>query len=166
MLKTDGTFDHRGYSEKALYRMQKARVRAERAGAAAAAASAIAVTESLAPAVEGHSAASSRAATPTGGPTLPSEDDGAAVIINTAHMPDQAPSSTSNKDSSVDRTNLLRQHPVETTRFINLIVPLLVDVYAASVSVPVRTKSLASLLKAVAFQDEEELKITLQVCAD
>ena len=139
--------------------MQKARVRAERAAVAAAATAASTATDSLVASIEGHSATSSRAATPTGGATLQVEDDGTGVIIHTSHISDQ----TSSKESSVDRANLLRQHPAEITKFINLIVPLLIDVYAASVSVPVRTKSLASLLKAVAFQDEEQLKITLQV---
>ena len=60
--------------------------------------------------------------------------------------------------ATVDRTELLRSKPEVVGRFLHLMVPILVDVYAASVITPVRIKTLTGLLKAVSFLDGEELK--------
>ncbi len=49
-------------------------------------------------------------------------------------------------------------------RFIDLVVPILIDVYAASVITPVRVKTLTGLLKAVSFLDADGLKRVLTVC--
>lgn len=142
--------------------MVKAKAKAERAAALAQ------TTEAHTPAADVQSAASSRAhtPTPTGGPAASVDDDmtGLPVPPPPDHLSIPPPNGSSTKDTHAERTELLRLHPAEITRFINLIVPLLVDVYAASVSVPVRTKSLASLLKATAFQDEDQLRTTLQAC--
>jgi E3 ubiquitin-protein ligase TRIP12 len=46
---------------------------------------------------------------------------------------------------------------------MRLIVPILVDVYAASVAFNVRTKAMAGLLKALSFMEGEELKKALKV---
>ena len=63
------------------------------------------------------------------------------------------------KDSaSLDRTDLLRSKPEVVGRFLHLMVPILVDVYSASVNTPVRLKTLTGLLKAVSFLDGDELK--------
>ena len=58
----------------------------------------------------------------------------------------------------MDRTELLRSKSEIVGRFLHLMVPILVDVYAASVIMHVRVKTLTGLLKAVAFFDREELK--------
>lgn len=62
------------------------------------------------------------------------------------------------KEPTVDRTELLRSKPEVVNRFMHLMVPILVDVYAASVVTPVRIKTLTGLLKAVSFLDGDELK--------
>ena len=61
------------------------------------------------------------------------------------------------KEPVVDRTELLRSKPGVVGRFLHLMVPILVDVYAASVMTPVRIKTLTGLLKAVSFLDADEL---------
>lgn len=140
--------------------MAKAKVKSERSAALAA------VVGTHASVPDGQSAASSRAHTPTGGPPTPGDDDALGAVPPSEtldNLPTLPHTGLWTKDIPADRTELLRQHPAETTKFINLIVPLLIDVYAASVSVPVRTKSLASLLKATAFQNEEQLRTTLHV---
>lgn len=63
-----------------------------------------------------------------------------------------------------DRTELLRSKPEVVGRFMQLTVPILVDVYAASVSTPVRIKTLTGLLKAVSFLGADELKRVFTVC--
>jgi E3 ubiquitin-protein ligase TRIP12 len=64
---------------------------------------------------------------------------------------------------SEQRLELLREHPSLVARFVKAILPVLVDVYAASVAIRVRTKVLTGLVKAVAFTDSESLKVTLRV---
>ena len=69
----------------------------------------------------------------------------------------------SSKEASPDRTELLRSKPAIVGRFMQLIVPILIDVYAASVITPVRVKTLTGLLKAVSFLDGDGLKRVLTV---
>lgn len=61
------------------------------------------------------------------------------------------------------RLKLLSEHPQLIGRFIQSIVPVLVDVYAASVAARVRTKVLTGLVKAIAFGGSDHLRATLQV---
>lgn len=65
-----------------------------------------------------------------------------------------------------DRTELLRSKPTVVGRFMRLLLPILVDVYAASVATPLRMKTLSALLKAVSFLDGDDLKsvFTVRVC--
>ncbi|KAI0352109.1 hypothetical protein OH77DRAFT_1428880 [Trametes cingulata] len=152
-LPKDGVFDHKGYTEKALNKMIKAKAKAERAAARQAAAAAAA------------------AATQT-------EASGSELRPTTAVAPgEQAPASTAmpvdsqsihegvdalprleKESTAVDRTELLRSKPEVVGRFLRLLVPILVDVYAASVITPVRVRTLTGLLKAVSFLDGDELK--------
>lgn len=67
------------------------------------------------------------------------------------------------KEPAVDRTELLRSKPAVVDRFMQLMVPILIDVYAASVITPVRVKSLTGLLKAVSFLDGDGIKRVLKV---
>ena len=62
-----------------------------------------------------------------------------------------------------DRTEMLRSKQGVVGRFMQLLVPILVDVYAASVITPVRIKTLTGLLKAVSFLDSDGLKSVLLV---
>ena len=78
---------------------------------------------------------------------------------------DEEPSASARaKETPLDRTELLRSKPEVVGRFMQVMVPILVDVYAASVSTPVRIKTLTGLLKAVSFLDSEELKRVFTVC--
>jgi E3 ubiquitin-protein ligase TRIP12 len=77
---------------------------------------------------------------------------------------DEIAPSPPQKEPSIDRTELLRSKPAVVDRFMQLIVPILTDVYAASVATPVRVKSLTGLLKAVSFMDGDGIKRVLKVC--
>ncbi|TIC56498.1 hypothetical protein E3Q05_01686 [Wallemia mellicola] len=55
------------------------------------------------------------------------------------------------------RIECLRQNPDSINRFMSLMVPVFVEVYAASVSTPVRSKALAGLLKVISFAEEKQL---------
>jgi E3 ubiquitin-protein ligase TRIP12 len=65
--------------------------------------------------------------------------------------------------SSPSRTELLRSKSVVVSRFMQLLVPILVDVYAASVSAPIRMKTLTGILKTVSFLEGEGLKQVFMV---
>jgi E3 ubiquitin-protein ligase TRIP12 len=68
------------------------------------------------------------------------------------------------KESVVDRAELLRSKSDVVGHFMQLMVPILVDVYAASVAIPIRVKCLTALLKAVSFLNGDGIKRVLKVC--
>lgn len=136
-----------------------------------------AAANTLAVPPEEPSASPSRAETPSAQFAAGDDESAPAVFTAASDLSDHHLSSVhiaqpmsngsanGSAETVTDRTTLLRLHEDVMNRFITLMVPILVDVYAASVSVPIRIKSLASLLKAIAFQDEEQLKHSLKVRA-
>ncbi|TDL21828.1 hypothetical protein BD410DRAFT_771174 [Rickenella mellea] len=163
-LPKDGTFDHKSYSEKALHRMIKAKAKADRAAARALASASSHPPTPLVPGTP--SAAPSRSHTPAGDEdVLPGTSS--LAIPDVAAAVDAAGGSGreaagAGAGAAVDRAELLRANADVVNHFIRLIVPILVDVYAASVSVPLRIKSLTALLKAICFLDSEQLVATLK----
>ena len=133
--------------------MTKAKAKADRAAARALAAESGQLVASP---------MSSRAHTPT-----PGEDE--VVAVNTPEqsngaldaLPVLAAAPTG--ESAIDRVELLRSNLHVANRFIRLVVPILVDVYAASVSPTLRIKSLTAILKAISFQEIGQLRKTLKV---
>ena len=95
----------------------------------------------------------------------PAGQDPATGTSTDADVEDPPPPAPA-KEASVDRTELLRSKPAVVGRFMQLMVPILVDVYAASVITPVRVKTLTGLLKAVSFLDASGLKrvLTASIC--
>lgn len=75
-----------------------------------------------------------------------------------------AVTSTSVKEIPLERTELLRSKPVVVERFVQLLMPILIDVYAASVVTPIRIKTLTGLLKAISFLDADAIKQVFMVC--
>ncbi|KAF8519043.1 hypothetical protein BU17DRAFT_48078 [Hysterangium stoloniferum] len=142
-LPKDGVFDNKGYTEKSLARLVKVKAKAERAAQRAASAA--------------SSAAPSKAPTPS----LP--EDNAPTPDESAHSRNTEPAeSSSAKEAPVSRMELLRSKLELVALFTKLLVPVLVDVYAASVASHVRTKTLTALLKAVSFLDGDDLKNALK----
>uniref|UniRef100_D8Q152 HECT-type E3 ubiquitin transferase n=1 Tax=Schizophyllum commune (strain H4-8 / FGSC 9210) TaxID=578458 RepID=D8Q152_SCHCM len=153
-LPKDGVFDHKSYTEKSLARLIKAKAKADRA-AARQAAQAPFVAALLLPEPTPATASS----TPTG--EEPSET---AAGSSTPAQGDEASVSTSTKPAGApvsERTQLMRSHPDLVGTFMQLTVPILIDVYAASVNLSLRTKTLTGLLKAISFLDAEGLKRVL-----
>lgn len=150
-LPKDGVFDHRSYTEKALSRLVKAKAKADRAAARQAAAAA------LGPALD--LIGGSGAGLP--GHSVVADDnsvaEGTTADSQSVQDGEELSSSAQPKEAAPDRTELLRSKPEAVGRFLRLLVPILVDVYAASVMTPVRIKTLTGLLKAVSFLDGEEL---------
>lgn len=161
----DGVFDHKAYTEKTLKKLQRGgrRTRSNRSPL---------TTEISTPADEGaETPASTGAATPPAAPAPPSGDAGpsgfglpeGAIGAPVSIRDLTAKAKKDSEAQSEQRLELLKGHPDLIARFIKAIVPVLVDVYAASVAVRVRTKVLNGLIKAVAFADAESLRATLQV---
>ncbi|KAF9563919.1 hypothetical protein CPC08DRAFT_632025 [Agrocybe pediades] len=146
-LPKEGVFDHKVYTEKSLAKMVKAKAKAERAAArlAAQSGSAAPTTSSTPTPVVAASDAP-----PTGDPVSqePDENKEASAALPGAEV-------------VADRTEMLRSKPAAVGKFMQLLVPILVDVYAASVITPVRIKTLTGLLKAVGFLDADGLKPVL-----
>lgn len=65
--------------------------------------------------------------------------------------------------ASTLRTELLRGKAEVLSRFMRLMTPVLVEVYAASVAVVIRTRALAGLLKVASFLEGEELWKVVEV---
>lgn len=150
-MNVDGVFDHKSFTEKSFAKMVKAKAKADRA------------------AIRQATAGASSAVTPpihvlTPPPQSdPTSQDPATATSTDADVEDP-PLPVISKEPAVDRTDLLRSKPVVVGRFLQLMVPILVDVYAASVITPVRVKTLTGLLKAVSFLDGNDLKRVLTVC--
>lgn len=124
--------------------MQKAKAKADRAAARQASQAALAAALMVVPSVEEAGPTEVPAAVQTPQETQVSAETG----------PSAPP----------DRTELLRSKSDVVGRFMNLTVPILIDVYAASVITPIRVKTLTGLLKAISFLDAEGLKRVLTVC--
>jgi len=103
--------------------------------------------------------------TSSNGSSDPTEASAATEPISeTPSREDQAESlHTPAKDQVPDRNELLRSKPEVVGRFMHLIVPVLIDVYAASVITSVRLKTLTGFLKAVGFLETEDLKRVFSV---
>ena len=67
------------------------------------------------------------------------------------------------KQKLANRIEVLRQRPEVVRRFARSIIPVLVDVYAATVALQVRSRTLSGILKAVSWMEPEELTVVLKV---
>ena len=163
-LISDGVFDHKGYTEKSLARMVKAKAKADRAAARLAAHQAN-VAQATSLAVEPSTAITA--------PVIATIDREVSLAPLATDTPLQEPDEAGDNivepaENEVvpDRTEMLRSKPAVVAKFMQLLVPILVDVYAASVITPVRIKTLTGLLKAVSFLDGDGLKRVLMVSLD
>ena len=157
-LPKDGVFESKAYTEKSLGKIKKGRKsdrsprptrRSSRAGDVAPPA------VSAGPSTPIFSAtvplpASNETPTSTTGPPLSVKDATAKAKRDTDEQMEQ-------------RIHLLKSRPELLGKFVKAIVPVLVDVYAASVALRVRTKVLTGLVKAIASAEPADLRITLRV---
>ncbi|KAG6335267.1 hypothetical protein ID866_3823 [Astraeus odoratus] len=149
-LPKDGVFDHKGYTDKALARMVKAKAKADRAAARQTAASPSQIVPAVTPPDSSQHISFG-------------QTEGAQESDTQIQDADELPHSNVMADSASDRTELLRSKPEVVGRFMRLMVPVLIDVYAASVVTPIRVKTLTGLLKAVGFLEGDELRVALNM---
>jgi hypothetical protein len=93
------------------------------------------------------------------------EDTDIPIIPAPQSATDGEPSSSSHtrRDSSHPRLSLLRSNLEVVSRFLHLIIPVLFDVYAASMTLQIRLRSLTSILKATNFVDNEDISLLFRV---
>lgn len=136
--------------------MVKAKAKADRAAARLAAHQAhVAAQAGGEPSSTAMAPTVDREASPATGTDVPSQE----VDEAGDHMAAEAAES----EVVPDRTDMLRSKSAVVAKFMQLLVPILIDVYAASVITPVRIKTLTGLLKAVSFLDGDGLKRVLMV---
>ena len=136
-----------------MSRLVRAKAKADRAAAklAAAGTSGAPVAEpSLAPATDPEG-------TPAGAVT---------PVESQLQESDDTTPAPAQPNAPVDRIELFRANPKDVGRFMTLLVPILVDVYAASVIIAVRMKTLNGLLKAISFLDSDGIQKVLKVGPD
>lgn len=156
-LPKDGVFDPKSYTEKSLAKIKKGRKiersdrltrRSSRTGDAV---TPIGSAGPSTPMMGGPSALpGADTPTPTAGPPASVLDAIARAKKDADHQTEQ-------------RITLLKSRPELLGKFIKAIVPILVDVYAASVASRVRSKVLIGLVKAIASAEKDDLKDTLKV---
>lgn len=182
-LPREGVFDLKAYTEKAFDKIKsgaKPGKEVRRSSRTSKTASAV-QSANITPPDAGNEPVEFLHETPSTGATRSDEQTDAFPSSSSRAGPDYAgmPSSlnyiSSNPQGMLSRTRkmqeaqadqrleMLKTHPELVAKFVKTILPVLVDVYAASVAVRVRTKVLSGLAKAVAFTDAESLKITLRV---
>ncbi|KZT55287.1 hypothetical protein CALCODRAFT_498890 [Calocera cornea HHB12733] len=143
-LPKDGVFDAKQYTEKALSKALKAKRKSERAAAR----------------VAQVQAQSGSSASPSVGPQ---DDNLFSMPIDEELAPRSAtPSIKEDPDAPPSRSDILRANEHVVMRFMRLMLPILVDVYAASVAMSLRNKTMASILKAISFLNGDELKHILR----
>ncbi|CAE7224785.1 unnamed protein product [Rhizoctonia solani] len=166
-LPRDGVFDHRAYSEKALARMVKAKIKALKSAranpTAGPSSSTIPEPMDLTPDDPGTvtPVAAPGSATPVARPGSPVHAMTPPLIPGSPVIRPVSPSAQ--PTPTLSRTELLRSKPELIGRYMRLIVPVLVDVYAASVSTQTRTKSLTGILKAMSFSEGEEVNSSVPI---
>lgn len=129
--------------------MIKAKAKAERAAARQTVANALGVS------VPAQASAVAGSSTPAEDSPVP---EPVADVQQAAADVDEVPAVVPAREPVLDRTELLRSKPDVVGRYMQLMVPILVDVYAASVVAPIRLKTLTGLLKAISFLDADELR--------
>ncbi|WWC88486.1 uncharacterized protein L201_003397 [Kwoniella dendrophila CBS 6074] len=153
----DGVFDPKGYTEKNLARVKKGR-KADRSDRPSA-------TRRSSRVAEAASGTSTGPPTPSGSHAPLPTDTPTATAATTSSLTREAAIYKAMKDANAQmdqRLELLKNNPEVIGKFIKAVVPVLVDVYAASVVFRVRTKVLTGLVKAIAFANPEQLKSTLR----
>ncbi|TKY88846.1 hypothetical protein EX895_002087 [Sporisorium graminicola] len=142
-LPRDGVFDPRGYTEKAYLRR-------------AAAKKGPAPTSSAAPSQQNGEQTASGAATPT------STELARPASSRSSSTRSKASRTKSEKElareaAQAKRVEMLQSRTALVKRFAHLVLPTLVEVYAASVALHVRHKAINGILKIISFVDPESL---------
>lgn len=168
-LPRDGIFDPRAYGEKAYARKKKTQAKVARDARHATRATR-AETSSIAPetAVKqepdtGTPPATASALTMDGSPQSAHGTDGSTGAISVKTERVKTEKELARDAAQTKRVEMLTERRALVKRFTQLVLPTLVEVYAASVALHVRTKALTGILKIVSFVEAEPLGQVLDV---
>ncbi|CAO1616657.1 unnamed protein product [Parajaminaea phylloscopi] len=149
-LPRDGVFDSRGYSEKAWHKKRKAAREARNASSTATAAGA----ESSKEPTRGTTAVQ---VAPVDNQAHAAESDATQgrTAAPTVAKPERVKSEKEllREQAQMRRIEMLSERKSLVERFTQLVLPTLLEVYAASVALHIRVKALTGLLKIVSFVD-------------
>lgn len=162
-LPRDGVFDSRTYSEKAYQKKRSADKKAakEKARSSLAAASAETGEEDISaevkPEVTDEAAEGSNSRAPA-----------AAPRVSTSSKPERVKSERelAKEQAQLKRVEMLKGREGLMKRFTQLVLPTLVEVYAASVALHVRGKAILGILKLLSYVEAEPLREVLHVSID
>ncbi|WVQ72803.1 hypothetical protein IAR50_002363 [Cryptococcus sp. DSM 104548] len=158
----DGVFDARMYSEKNLHKVKKGRKIESSADR-------VRRSTRVAEATSGNNSASNSA-----GPSTPAASGEPSTTARIGNTGDVLANLSASREAAVQkakkeletqmqlRYELCKANLELISTFVKTVVPVLVDVYAASVVLRVRTKVLVGLLKAIAFTPADQLRATLR----
>lgn len=137
-LPRDGIFNAHAYTEKAWHKRRKAAKEARSVAKDAA-----------------HSTSTSDEA------NAASDGDGGATA--TAAKPERTKTEKElmREQAQIKRKQMLTEQQALVKRFTQLVLPTLVEVYAASVALHMRAKALSGILKIISFVDEDTLTAVL-----
>lgn len=153
-LPRDGIFDPRNYSERAWYKKKKQHRATREKPKSRTSDSSLAspATPSTQPKIK----AETEDAELTGGAgSGPEEVDVSAASIK--HEKPKTEKELLKERAQSRRVEMLRERQSIVKRFTQLVLPTLVEVYAASVALHVRVKALTGMLKIVSFVEAEPL---------
>lgn len=146
----DGVFDARSYTEKSLLKIKKGH-KSDRPSTRSSKAFEVDISASAGPSTPDNPSAA-----------LPVSTE--ALTTASSTVKEALKKAKKEADAQLQqRVELLKAHPQLVGKFIAAILPVLVDVYAASVASRVRAKVLSALVKAIAFASSEDLRTALKV---
>ncbi|PWN25797.1 hypothetical protein BDZ90DRAFT_63006 [Jaminaea rosea] len=160
-LPREGVFDHRAYSEKAWHKKRKsARDQAGSRRTSGSTVKAEAATPIKAEPGSEADGAIETSASPVAAAAV-AEGGEAAAVLPVKQERVKSEKELMREQAQNRRTEMLREQDGLIKRFTQLVLPTLVEVYAASVALHVRVKALQGILKIISFVDAEKLNSVL-----
>lgn len=152
-LPRDGVFDPRAYNEKAYLKRTAKQGSSSTESASAASSKTTKAEQAVAESTAPHATDAGTSAAPT--PVRPSSSRSSSTRS-------KAPRTKSDKEVARDaaqtkRVEMLHLRTALVKRFTLLVLPTLVEVYAASVALHVRHKAINGILKIISFVDPDSL---------
>lgn len=169
-LPRDGVFDSRSYSEKAYQKKRSADKKAAKEKAK----SSKAASTSTAPAEVGNGdviikqEVEEDAAESSSKPTTSTSSVPITPRTSSANKPERVKSEREivKEQAQLKRVEMLKGREGLMKRFTQLVLPTLVEVYAASVALHVRSKAILGILKLLSYVEAEPLREVLNVSGE
>lgn len=153
-LPRDGVFDPRGYTEKAYLKRVAAKKLSTREGNASSAATPLPPSQT-----DSEQAPSDVAAPAATGSARPASSRSSSTRSKASRT--KSEKEVAREAAQGKRVEMLQSRTDLVKRFAHLVLPTLVEVYAASVALHVRHKAINGILKIISFVDPDSLEEAL-----